>query len=61
VGANSNLGDRVTLSNITITGTGAAKVHVCELFKGNNTGAEPTKVASAPDGVACRASGVTVR
>jgi hypothetical protein len=61
VGANVNLGDRVTVSDVTIAGAGAAKVHVCELFNGNDTGAEPTKVATAPDGVACVATGVTVR
>jgi hypothetical protein len=59
VGANSNLGDRVTVSNVKISGKGAAKVHTCDLFKGNNTGKEPTKVATAPDGVTCKASGVT--
>lgn len=58
VGANSNLGDRVTVSNVTISGAGAAKVHICDLFNGNNTGKEPTKIATAPDGVACKASGV---
>jgi hypothetical protein len=58
-GVNSNLGDKVTLSNVRIRGTGAAKVKVCELFKGNDTGAEPTKVGSAPDGRACVASGIT--
>jgi hypothetical protein len=60
-GVNSNLGDKVTLSKVTITGSGAAKVKVCELFKGNDTGARPTKVGSAPDGKACVASGITVR
>lgn len=57
-GINPNLGDKVTLSNITITGAGAAKVHICDLFKGNSTGAEPTKVGTAPDGKACVASGI---
>lgn len=60
-GVNSNLGDKVTLSNIRITGKDAAKVHVCDLFKGNNTGKEPTKVGTKPDGKACVATGVTVR
>lgn len=58
-GINPNLGDKVTLTNVTISGSGAAKVHVCELFKGNNTGAEPPKVGSAPDGKACIAKAVT--
>jgi hypothetical protein len=61
VGANANLGDRVTVSTVTISGSGAAKVHICELFNGNNTGAEPTKISNAPDGITCTASGVTVK
>jgi hypothetical protein len=60
-GVNANLGDRVTLSKITITGPKASSVKVCELFGGNNTGKEPTKVGSAPDGRTCVASGITVR
>jgi pectate lyase len=59
-GVNANLGDKVTLSGITITGDGAEDVHVCELFEGNDTGDEPTKIADEPDGVTCKASGVTV-
>ncbi|MFI5938193.1 pectate lyase [Actinoplanes sp. NPDC051494] len=60
-GVNANLGDRVTLSDITITGSGAGDVHVCELFEGNDTGAEPVKIATEPDGTTCVASGVTVQ
>jgi hypothetical protein len=59
-GVNVNLGDTVTLSDITITGSGADKVHVCDLFNGNDTGDEPTKVGTEPDGKACVASGITV-
>lgn len=60
-GVNANLGDRVTLSNITISGPGADEVHVCDIFEGNDTGAEPRKIATAPDGRSCVASGITVR
>ena len=58
---NVNLGDRVTLSGVTITGSGADDVHVCDLFEGNDTGEEPVKVGTEPDGVACVATGVTVQ
>jgi hypothetical protein len=58
---NVNLGDRATLSGVTITGAGAEEVHVCDLFEGNDTGEEPTKVATEPDGVACVATGITVQ
>lgn len=59
-GVNANLGDKVTISDVTITGDGAEDVHICELFEGNDTGEEPTKIADEPDGVTCVASGVTV-
>ena len=58
---NVNLGDKVTLSDIAISGSGADDVHVCDLFEGNDTGAEPVKIATEPDGVACVASGITVQ
>ena len=58
---NVNLGDKVTLSDITITGSGADEVHVCDLFEGNDTGEEPVKIGTEPDGQACVASGVTVQ
>jgi hypothetical protein len=60
-GVNANLGDRVTLSGVTIGGDGAEDVHICELFEGNDTGDEPAKIASEPDGTTCVASGVTVQ
>ncbi|GGL08341.1 pectate lyase [Mangrovihabitans endophyticus] len=59
-GVNANLGDRVTLSGITLTGAGASDIHVCELFEGNDTGAEPTKISSEPDGTTCTADNATV-
>ncbi len=60
-GVNANLGDRATISGVTITGDGAEDVNVCELFAGNDTGDEPAKIGDEPDGVACTASGVTVQ
>ena len=60
-GENSNLGDKVTISNVTISGDGAADVDICDIFEGNDTGAEPTKISSEPDGVSCSASGITVQ
>jgi hypothetical protein len=59
-GVNANLGDRATLSNVTITGDGAEDVGICDIFEGNDTGDEPTKIGSEPDGVSCIAEGVTV-
>jgi hypothetical protein len=46
VGINSNYGDQVYLSNITILSN--SSLTICARYKGNNTGAEPTKVGSGP-------------
>ncbi len=54
-GANANLGDRVTISGATISDG----IEVCNLFEGNDTGEEPTKISSEPDGVHCIATGIT--
>ena len=59
-GVNANFGDRVTLSDITVTGDGAEDIGVCDIFEGNDTGDEPTKIASEPDGVTCVATNVGV-
>ncbi|GAA2502420.1 pectate lyase [Winogradskya humida] len=56
-GVNGNLGDKVTITDVTLPGA----THVCEIFEGNDTGAEPTKVATEPDGVTCVATGITVQ
>jgi len=60
-GINTNYGDTATLTGITIVGDSSKKISLCDLYKGNSTGAEPTKISSGPDGTSCRASGVTYR
>jgi hypothetical protein len=54
-GVNANLGDTVTISGATVSDG----IDLCNLFNGNDTGDEPTKIGSEPDGVHCIASGVT--
>ncbi|KUL39403.1 pectate lyase [Actinoplanes awajinensis] len=59
VGINANYGDTATLSNITIVNDTKKKLAICITFKGNNTGAEPTKVATftgstGGDGTNCK-------
>lgn len=46
---NVNFGDTVRMSGITIEG----EIGVCDLFEGNATGDEPTKVGQGPDDTAC--------
>lgn len=58
VAVNQNLGDVATISNVTITGPGAAKVAICEIYNGNSTGGEPQKISSKPDGKSCTGTGV---
>jgi hypothetical protein len=60
-GINANYGDTATLSGITIVGDGDQDIAVCERFKGNTSGDEPTSLGSGPDGTHCRytASDVT--
>ncbi|GAA1617198.1 pectate lyase [Actinoplanes couchii] len=55
-GVNTNLGDKVTLDGITIVGD---DISLCDRFEGNDTGDEPTKIGSGPDGTSCVASNVT--
>ena len=52
VGINPNLGDRATLSGITVVGDSSRKVAICEEYRGVTSG-EPTKVGSGPS-AACR-------
>ncbi|BCJ60969.1 pectate lyase [Micromonospora endophytica] len=54
VGVNANLGDRAVIEGVTFIGGGRADL--CDLFEGNNTGAEPRKIGSGPDGRTCIAS-----
>lgn len=54
-GVNANLGDKVTISGAKISGG----IEVCNLFNGNDSGDEPTKISSEPDGVHCIATGIT--
>ncbi|MGW2529051.1 pectate lyase [Streptomyces sp. NPDC001595] len=56
VGINTNYGDTATISGVTLTGSAAKKITVCERFQGNSSGAEPTSLGSGPDGTYCRYS-----
>ncbi|MBB2923067.1 hypothetical protein FHR80_001979 [Cellulomonas cellasea] len=47
VGINPNLGDKATLSGLTIVGDPSKKIAICEEYKGVTSG-EPTKVSSGP-------------
>ncbi|MFI2103572.1 pectate lyase [Isoptericola sp. NPDC019693] len=47
VGINSNLGDRATLSGVTIIGDSSRKIVVCEEYRGVTSG-EPDKVDDGP-------------
>ncbi|MFJ3667578.1 pectate lyase [Streptomyces sp. NPDC090106] len=53
VGINSNYGDTATLSGLTVVGDSDKDITVCERFKGNSSGAEPTELGSGPDGTNC--------
>jgi hypothetical protein len=55
-GVNANLGDKVTLNGVTLVGD---DISLCDLFEGNDTGDEPTKLGEGPDGQTCVATGVT--
>lgn len=61
VGINSNLGDKATLSGITIVGDSSKKIAICEEYKGVTSG-EPSKVSSGPS-AACgyTASSITYK
>ncbi|GIF09974.1 pectate lyase [Actinoplanes teichomyceticus] len=59
VGINANFGDTATLSNITILNDSSRKIAVCVTYRGNKTGAEPTKLATykgstGGDGTSCK-------
>ncbi|WP_430780361.1 pectate lyase [Actinoplanes sp. G11-F43] len=54
VGINQNFGDTATLSAITVVGK--KSLDICVRFTGNNTGKEPTKVGTGPDGTFCKYS-----
>ncbi|WP_418274891.1 pectate lyase [Isoptericola jiangsuensis] len=47
VGINSNLGDKATLTNVTIIGDSSKKIAICEEYKGVTSG-EPSKIGSGP-------------
>jgi hypothetical protein len=53
VGINSNFGDTAKISGVTVIGDTSKKLVICERFKGNSTGAEPTEVGSGSDGTNC--------
>ncbi|TQL01033.1 pectate lyase [Cellulomonas sp. SLBN-39] len=61
VGINSNLGDKATLSGVTIVGDSSKKIAICEEYKGVTSG-EPSKVSSGPS-AACgyTASSITYK
>ncbi|MBT0994907.1 RICIN domain-containing protein [Cellulomonas sp. DKR-3] len=50
VGINSNLGDKATLTGITIIGDSSRKIAICEEYKGVTSG-EPSKIGSGPSAV----------
>ncbi|MBC2903801.1 pectate lyase [Streptomyces sp. PSKA01] len=54
VGVNANYGDTATLSGVTVVGD--KDLTVCERFKGNSGGDEPTSLGEGPDGTTCRYS-----
>jgi hypothetical protein len=47
VGINSNLGDKATLTNVTIVGDSSRKIVICEEYKGVTSG-EPSKIGDGP-------------
>ncbi|WP_413801525.1 pectate lyase [Streptomyces iranensis] len=55
-GINTNYGDSLTLRGITIVGDSSKKIVPCQKYIGNNTGAEPSKNGSGPDGTYCKYS-----
>ncbi|WP_405815828.1 pectate lyase [Streptomyces sp. NBC_01390] len=62
-GVNANYGDTAIISGVTLTGGDSQDITVCQRFRGNSSGAEPTVLGSGPDGTNCRysTSGVTYR
>ncbi|MCD7442419.1 pectate lyase [Streptomyces lincolnensis] len=53
-GVNANYGDTAVISGVTIVGD--RSITVCERFRGNSSGAEPTELGSGSDGTNCRYS-----
>lgn len=53
-GINTNYGDTCTVSD-TCQNDGKS----CDLFEGNDTGDEPEKIGSGPDGKSCIVTGLT--
>ena len=47
VGINSNLGDKATITNVTIINDSSKKIAICEEYKGVTSG-EPSKIGSGP-------------
>ncbi|QEV21215.1 pectate lyase [Streptomyces alboniger] len=54
VGINTNYGETAALRSIRIHGDGNKKIKTCLRFTGNNTGAEPVRTGSGPDGTYCK-------
>ncbi|WP_306322496.1 MULTISPECIES: pectate lyase [unclassified Streptomyces] len=54
VGINSNYGDTAALRSIRVHGDDDRDIEPCVRYQGNNTGAEPKKLGSGPDGTYCR-------
>jgi hypothetical protein len=52
VGINSNYNDTASLKDIVVVDP-AKKLSICERFRGNNTGDEPSKEGSGPDAKSC--------
>jgi len=52
VGINSNYNDTARLKNIVVDDP-KKKLTICERFRGNSTGDEPTKEGSGPDATHC--------
>lgn len=48
----------VVMEDITVSGDGDVLAGVCDLFEGNDTGDEPTKIGEGPDGTSRVASGI---
>lgn len=53
-GINTNYGDTCTVSN-SCQNSGKS----CDRYQGNNSGAEPSKIGSGPDGKFCKVSGLS--
>ncbi len=49
-GINSNYGDQVDISGLTVLGDSSKKTKICVKYTGNNTGSEPTKTGEGPGG-----------